>query len=167
MRKLALLPLSKQPPPGDNSMNRIKALLTSSFVRFLLVGLFNTLIGLSASFAFFNLLHLNYWISTFAGNTIGAIVSYTLNRTFTFRSNASVGSSWWKFAVVILSCYGLSYSLSWSLAEAAGTLMPNIRADWLHNAAILVGNGVYMIGNYLGHKFFTFRTHGTSKRGVS
>ena len=80
-------------------MNRIKALLTSSFARFLLVGLFNTLVGLSASFAFFNLLHLNYWISTFAGNTIGAVVSYTLNRTFTFRSNVSIGSSWWKFAV--------------------------------------------------------------------
>ena len=104
-------------------MNRIKALLTSSFARFLLVGVFNTLVGLSASFAFFNLFHLNYWISTFAGNTIGAIVSYTLNRTFTFRSNVSVGSSWWKFAVVILSLLWSSLMvLSWVLAEAAGSV---------------------------------------------
>ncbi|MDF2648773.1 MAG: polysaccharide biosynthesis protein GtrA [Paenibacillus sp.] len=148
-------------------MNRIKALLTSSFARFLLVGLFNTLVGLSASFAFFNLLHLNYWISTFAGNTLGAIVSYTLNRTFTFRSNVSVGSSWWKFAVVILSCYGVSYGLSWLLAEAASSVMPSLRADWLHNAAILIGNGLYTIGNYLGHKYFTFRTHGMNNPRAS
>lgn len=148
-------------------MNQIKALLTGSFVRFLLVGLFNTLVGLSASFAFFNLLHLNYWVSTFTGNTIGAVVSYALNRTFTFRSTASVGSSWWKFAVVILSCYGLSYGISWLLAEAAGSFLPNLREEWLHNAAILVGNGIYTIGNYLGHKYFTFRTHVTENHGAS
>ncbi|BFT75210.1 hypothetical protein PAENIP36_66520 [Paenibacillus sp. P36] len=125
------------------------------------------MVGLSASFAFFNVLHLNYWLSTFAGNTLGAIVSYTLNRTFTFRSKASVGSSWWKFAIVILSCYGLSYSCSLLLAEAAGVLWPELRADWLHNGAILVGNGLYTIGNYLGHKYFTFRANGPTSRGVS
>lgn len=136
-------------------------------MRFLLVGVFNTLVGLSASFAFFNLLHLNYWISTFTGNTIGAIVSYTLNRTFTFRSSASVGSSWWKFAIVILSCYGLSYGISLQLAETAASLWPGMRADWLHNAAILIGNGLYTIGNYLGHKYFTFRANGPASNGVS
>ncbi|WP_254776815.1 GtrA family protein [Paenibacillus sp. yr247] len=148
-------------------MNRIRALLSSSFARFLLVGLFNTLVGLSASFALFNLLRLNYWISTFAGNTIGAIVSFTLNRTFTFRSNVSIGSSWWKFAVVILSCYGLSYSISWLLALAVESIMPNVRTDWLHNGAILVGNGLYTIGNFLGHKYFTFRTNATNNRWAS
>ncbi|WP_240160053.1 GtrA family protein [Paenibacillus aceris] len=142
-------------------------MLSSSFLRFLLVGVFNTLVGLSASFAFFNLLHLNYWISTFTGNTIGAIVSYTLNRTFTFRSKASVGSSWWKFAVVILSCYGLSYGISLLLAETVASLWPDMRTDWLHNAAILIGNGLYTIGNYLGHKYFTFRANGPSSSGVS
>ncbi|WP_407869398.1 GtrA family protein [Paenibacillus sp. P36] len=146
---------------------RLLSLLSGSFLRFLLVGVFNTLVGLSASFAFFNVLHLNYWLSTFAGNTLGAIVSYTLNRTFTFRSKASVGSSWWKFAIVILSCYGLSYSCSLLLAEAAGVLWPELRADWLHNGAILVGNGLYTIGNYLGHKYFTFRANGPTSRGVS
>ncbi|UKS24859.1 GtrA family protein [Paenibacillus sp. HWE-109] len=148
-------------------MNRFKTLLSSSFARFLIVGVFNTLVGLSASFLFFNLLHLNYWLSTFTGNTIGAIVSYTLNRTFTFRSKASVGSSWWKFTVVILSCYGLSYGASYLLAEAAGQLFPVISAEWRHNAAILVGNGLYTIGNYIGHKYFTFRTNETNVRGVS
>lgn len=140
-------------------MTSIKTLLTGSFARFLLVGLLNTLVGLSASFAFFNLLHFNYWASTFAGNTIGAVVSYMLNRTFTFRSNASIGSSWWKFALVIVVCYGVSYGISWLLAEAIGSYVTSASSAWLHNGAILVGNGLYTIGNYLGHKFFTFRTH--------
>ncbi|NOV00162.1 GtrA family protein [Paenibacillus sp. LMG 31457] len=141
--------------------------MSGSFIRFLLVGVFNTLVGLSASFAFFNLLHLNYWISTFAGNTIGAVVSYTLNRTFTFRSRASLGSSWWKFAIVIFSCYGLSYGSSLLLVKAAASLWPDLPADLAHNTAILLGNGLYTIGNYLGHKYFTFRTNGLSGSGVS
>ncbi|MEC0228087.1 GtrA family protein [Paenibacillus alba] len=148
-------------------MNQIKAWLSGSFARFLLVGLFNTLVGLSASFVFFNLLHLNYWVSTFAGNTIGAIVSFILNRTFTFRSNVSVGRSWWKFAIVIMSCYGLSYGASYLLVETVSPFMTSLSADWLHNAAILIGNGLYTIGNYLGHKFFTFRTHGTRDHGTT
>ncbi|NEW07187.1 GtrA family protein [Paenibacillus sp. SYP-B3998] len=142
-------------------MGTLRIWITSSFGRFLLVGLFNTLVGLTASFVLFNFLHLNYWMSTFTGNIIGAMVSYTLNRTFTFRSKVSVQSSWWKFALVILSCYGLSYGTSWLLAGAMISLIPTLRSDLLHNAAILVGNGIYTISNYLGHKYFTFRTFGS------
>ncbi|MFD0697866.1 GtrA family protein [Paenibacillus sp. GCM10027628] len=141
-------------------MGQLKVWITSSFARFLLVGLFNTLVGLTTSFALFNLLHLNYWMSTFLGNTVGAIVSYTLNRTFTFRSQASVRSSWWKFALVILSCYGISYGVSWLLADILLSSVPTLHANWLHNGAILAGNGIYTVGNYLGHKYFTFRRIG-------
>ncbi|WNR43741.1 GtrA family protein [Paenibacillus roseipurpureus] len=139
-------------------MRTVTTLLTGSFVRFLLVGVLNTLVGLSASFVFFNALHLNYWISTFAGNGIGAVVSYILNRTFTFRSTASIGSNWWKFGLVILVCYGFSYGASWLMAVAIGAYWPEAQPGWLHNGAILAGNGLYTIGNYAGHKYFTFRT---------
>ncbi|MDR6553825.1 GtrA family protein [Paenibacillus qinlingensis] len=145
-------------------MTSLKPFLTGSFARFLLVGVFNTLVGLSISFVLFNLFDLNYWISTFGGNTIGAVVSYLLNRTFTFRSNTSVGSSWWKFGIVILVCYGFSYEVSWLLADVLGAYLTTVHTGWLHNGAILVGNGLYTIGNYLGHKYFTFRTH-DPKRG--
>ncbi|UJF34351.1 GtrA family protein [Paenibacillus hexagrammi] len=139
-------------------MKHLRRLLTGSFVRFLLVGVLNTLVGLGSSFAFFNLAHLNYWLSTFAGNTIGAIVSFALNRTFTFRSEVSIKNSWWRFAIVIGCCYGISYGFSWFLAGTASRLLPGVGPTLLHNAAILVGNGLYTIGNYLGHKYFTFRS---------
>ena len=140
-------------------MAYVKSLLSSSLIRFLLVGVLNTLVGLSASFALFNLWDWNYWVSTFGGNTIGAVVSYVLNRSFTFRSKASIGSSWWKFVLVILICYFVSYGISWLLAEALASYLTNAGTGWLHNGAILVGNGIYTIGNYVGHKYFTFRTH--------
>ncbi|OCT10963.1 hypothetical protein A8709_04470 [Paenibacillus pectinilyticus] len=148
-------------------MNAFRSLLTGSFARFLLVGVLNTLVGLSASFALYNLAHFNYWASTFVGNAIGSVVSYFLNRAFTFRSKASFGSSWWRFALVILICYGFSYGFSYVLAEAAASHFPSIQSGWLHNAAILVGNGLYTIGNYAGHKYFTFRTHDSKKDRAS
>ncbi|MNH93304.1 GtrA-like protein [compost metagenome] len=128
-----------------------------SFARFLLVGLFNTLIGLGISFLLFNGLGLGYWMSTFLGNTIGAVVSYLLNKRFTFRSEVSISRSWWRFGLVILLCYGASYGASMLLAQACSAWLPDINPVLLHNGAILVGNGFYTISNYLGHKYFTFR----------
>ncbi|MBP1993891.1 GtrA family protein [Paenibacillus eucommiae] len=130
----------------------------SSFARFLLVGILNTLVGLGLSFVLYNVLHLGYWPSTFLGNTIGAAFSFVLNRSFTFRSKVSVQNSWWKFALVILCCYGFSYGTSLLLGNLWSSLFPSTNQTWVHNAAILFGNGMYTISNYLGHKYFTFRT---------
>jgi len=128
-----------------------------SFVRFLMVGVFNTLVGLGSSFLLFNALALGYWPSTFIGNTIGAIVSYVLNKTFTFKSDVSVKNSWWRFLLVIMSCYALSYGTSIWAAQLALQLFPQAEPALLHNAAILAGSGLYTISNYFGHKYFTFR----------
>ncbi|MFE5320232.1 GtrA family protein [Paenibacillus sp. NPDC056579] len=133
-------------------------LLQHSFVRFLMVGVFNTLVGLGTSFLLFNLLDLGYWPATFLGNTIGAIVSYVLNKKFTFRSEVSVKNSWWKFMLVILCCYGVSYGVSNWLGQVVLRMLPHVKPVWVHNAAILVGSGLYTISNYFGHKYFTFRS---------
>jgi putative flippase GtrA len=139
-------------------MSAISTWYKSTFARFLLVGIFNTLVGLGTSFLFYNVLHLGYWLSTFLGNSIGAVVSYGLNKNFTFRSKSSIQSSWWKFVLVILSCYGFSYGTSLLLGFVWSVLFPSFHTVWIHNGAILFGNGIYMISNFLGHKYFTFRT---------
>jgi putative flippase GtrA len=128
----------------------------SSFLRFLLVGVVNTLIGLGIMFFLYNVLELNYWASTFIGNMVGAMVSYFLNKTFTFRSDVRVQHNWWKFAIVILSCYALSYGASHLFAQALSSALTGVNPKLLQNGAILVGSGIYMISNYIGHKNFTF-----------
>lgn len=60
---------------------------TNSFIRFLLVGIVNTAVGLSIMLFLMNALELSYWISTFIGNGTGAVTSFLLNRTFTFKSD--------------------------------------------------------------------------------
>src|SRR4051812_45522454 len=92
--------------------NRLKR--TNSFFRFLLVGLLNTIIGLSLMFFFLKFFHMSYWLSTFIGNSIGAAVSYFLNRSFTFNSNIAAKIGIPKFVAVILFSYVFSYSISLS-----------------------------------------------------
>lgn len=133
-------------------------MLNGSFVRFLLVGLLNTIIGLSMSFILFNVFELDYWVSTFGGNTVGAIASYFLNRKFTFRSSVSIASSWWKFAIIIVICYFISYGVSLWLSQILYVIWPKASTQLTHNFAILFGNGMYTILNYLGHRTITFRT---------
>lgn len=129
----------------------------NSFFRFLLVGVLNTMVGLSATYLLLNLCGLNYWLATFFGNAIGAVVSYFLNKTYTFRNKGAVRESAWRFVLVILICYGLSYWLGLHLTAWLLSLL-HVSGKWVANTAVLIGAGFYTITNYLGQKFFTFRT---------
>lgn len=132
---------------------------TNSFVRFLLVGIINTLTGLSITFMLLNVIGWSYWLSTFIGNGSGACVSFLLNRAFTFQSNIEIKKSAPKFITMIMLCYFLSYASSDILAEFMYQhvdfgMSPLINKDEL---AILLGTGFYTVSNYFGQKYFVFR----------
>ncbi|MDF2726272.1 MAG: GtrA family protein [Paenibacillus sp.] len=133
-------------------------LIDSSFLRFLLVGVFNTIVGLTSIYILLHVAHIGYWPATFLGNTIGALVSYTLNKKFTFRSDAKVGGSMVRFLIVTLVCYGLSYGIGLVGGQLVTTIVPWIPETRAHDVATLLGTGLYVITNYLGHKYFSFRT---------
>ncbi|MDP4103968.1 MAG: GtrA family protein [Bacillota bacterium] len=48
--------------------------MNHSFVRFLLVGVVNTIVGLSSMYLFLHGFSFSYWVSTFLGYVIGACV---------------------------------------------------------------------------------------------
>jgi putative flippase GtrA len=50
-----------------------------TFLRFILIGIINTVVGLTVIFIFKNGLHVSYWLATFAVNTLGAVGSFLLN----------------------------------------------------------------------------------------
>jgi putative flippase GtrA len=137
---------------------KIETLLkrTNSFIRFLLVGVVNTLTGLSMMFMCLNILEWPYWGATFFGNGVGALVSYMLNRSFTFRSKVDLKKGAIRFIIVVLLCYWLSFSTSeliviWIFQqfETFSLLQPN-------EFAILIGSGFYTVSNYFGQKYFVF-----------
>lgn len=137
---------------------KLPAMLTGSFLRFLLVGVFNTIVGLSVIALLLHVAGIGYWASTFLGNAVGALVSYMLNKRFTFRSKAKVAGSLWKFLLVTLVCYGLSYGIGLYGGLLIAAVLPWFPDNRVHDAATLLGTGLYTITNYLGHKYFSFRT---------
>lgn len=136
--------------------------MKNSFIRFLLVGVINTIVGLTTMYVLLNGFHLSYWISTLIGNIVGAGVSYVLNRNFTFKSENAVASSLIRFVLVIGICYFVSYSLGLKVALWFLDKVTWLPKEFAKEVAVLAGTGIYTILNYLGQKLFVFK--GEDKR---
>ena len=54
--------------------------------KFLIVGVVNTLIGAGLMFVLYNLAHWSYWVSSACNYIAGGIVSFFLNKYFTFKN---------------------------------------------------------------------------------
>jgi len=130
-------------------------MLRSSFIRFLLVGLINTAVGLSIMYVCLLLFHFSYWNSTFIGNLVGAVVSYMLNKNITFQSNARFVGSSIRFVIVILASYFIAYKLGLVLVEEAVGKSP-LLAGYIEVIAVLFGSGMYTVLNYFGQKYLVF-----------
>lgn len=126
---------------------------SNTFSRYILVGVLNTIIGISIILLLFEILKLSYWSSTFIGNSVGAIVSYFLNRNFTFKSNVENKKGILLFTIVILGSYYISYPIGYHL------LFKDIFKSTIVGSelSILLSACVYTILNYLGQRYLTFR----------
>ncbi|MBR4692578.1 MAG: GtrA family protein [Oscillospiraceae bacterium] len=135
----------------------LKKLFDEKLWKFLLVGVVNTLVGMGIMFALYNLLHASYWFSSAANYVCGGLLSYFLNRNFTFKDTEKGWKPFLRFAVQMVVCYLIAYGLAkplmWRLlAERSETLRDN--------AAMLTGAVLYTGLNYLGQRFFAFRKQG-------
>lgn len=133
-------------------MNRL--LLDKTFFRFLLVGAVNTLFGTAVMFVFYNCLHLSYWVSSASNYFFGSILSYFLNRYFTFQNRSRGPGTVIRFALNITVCYAVAYGAAeplarWALSGAGKTVQ--------ENGAMLAGMCLFVALNYLGQRFFAFR----------
>lgn len=140
----------------------LKKILDPTFFRFLLVGVINTLVGYGVMFGLYNLAGLHtwgeagYWLSTVANYTVGSVVSFFLNKHFTFRSREKGAGVVLRFALNIAVCMLLAYGIAkratvWLLAGTA--LSQQVQG----NLSMLVGSGLFVVLNYFGQRFFAFR----------
>ena len=129
----------------------MKKLFDRTLWKFLLVGVVNTLAGSAIMFGCYNLLGLGYWASSAANYLCGSVLSYALNKRFTFQSREK--GSLGRFAVHILLCYLLAYGIArplthWALSGADAALRDN--------AAMLAGLVLFTVLNYAGQRWFVF-----------
>lgn len=131
-------------------MNKI---IDEKLVRFILIGVLNTLIGTAIMFGLYNIFGCSYWISSASNYILVSIFSYFLNKKFTFRHHGETLKSGAKFAVNILVCYFAAYGIA---KPAVMLIMVGSSVYIQENAAMLAGMCIFTGLNYLGQRFFVF-----------
>ncbi len=132
----------------------MKKLFDEKLLRFLLVGVVNTLVGTAIMFGLYNLAHCSYWVSSAANYLLTSILSFFLNKYFTFRNRARSAAQVWRFALNIAVCYGLAYGIAKPLCLR---LLANATVTVRDNVSMLVGMCLFTGLNYLGQRLFAFR----------
>ena len=126
----------------------------NTFIKFMMIGVINTIVGTIIMFVFYNVFHLNYWISSVSNYFFGSICSYILNKHFTFRYNERGWVSLFRFTINIIVCYLLAYGMAkpimqWILSDFSKTIQENV--------SMLLGMCLFVVLNYLGQRFFAFK----------
>lgn len=132
--------------------------ISKELMRFVLVGMSNTIISTGIIYLIYNFLGYGYWVSTGAGYLIGGIWSYIMNKYFTFKYKEEKMSVVIKFIINLVICYFISYSVAKPLCKYFLKKMLKIDSvKIIEEVAVLVGMIIYTIINFCGQKFFCFK----------
>ena len=135
-------------------MSRLTGLIDKKLAKFLVVGVINTLVGTAIMFGLYNLAHCSYWVSSAANYILTSILSFFLNKYFTFESKEKSAAEVLRFAVNIAVCYLLAYGIARPLCLAA---LAGASAAVRDNVSMFVGMCLFTGFNYLGQRFFAFK----------
>lgn len=124
------------------------------FMKFVMVGIINTIVGTTIMFVFYNLFHLNYWISSASNYFFGSICIFILNKHFSFNYKNHFWSSLLRFTINILTCYLLAYGIAKTLIK---WILSDFSTTYQENIAMIIGMCLFVVFNYLGKRFFTFK----------
>ena len=133
---------------------KIRELFDLKLLKFLIVGVINTLVGAGTMFLLYNLAHWNYWVSSACNYVAGGICSYLLNKFFTFKNKEKSLKQIIQFVVLLVICYfiayiGAKYIIYWIFNTKSLEIKDNI--------TMLTGEILYMGLNYLGQRLIVFK----------
>ncbi len=132
-------------------------------IHFGMVGVINTLMGWGIMALLYNLIHMNYWLSSGISYFIGSVFSYHANAKLTFKVEERDRWLPWRFALNIIVCYLVSFSVAKPLVARLIELTGLAHGDGLsralfENIAMVFGMGIFIVMNFFGQKLFVFRT---------
>jgi putative flippase GtrA len=132
----------------------IRKFFDRTFWKFILVGVLNTLFGTAVMFVCYNVFGLSYWISSASNYVFGSILSYFLNRLFTFKSSSTTVKTLPRFVINISLCYLLAYGMAKPLVAY---ILSGFSKTIQENMAMVAGMCLFVGLNYIGQRFFVFK----------
>jgi putative flippase GtrA len=135
---------------------REKGLFDIKFLKFILVGIINTIFGTGTMFLLYNLANFGYWGSSAVSYILASILSFFLNKTFTFRNSESTVKTALRFTVNIAVCYLVAYSISKPIVTMilSNTSLSNSTVE---QVSMFLGMILFTTLNYVGQRFFAFK----------
>lgn len=143
------MPINKKNEKPETSIR----LFDKTTLKFILVGIINTLFGTGVMFLAYNVFSASYWLSSALNYILGSILSYFLNKYFTFQSKEKSWGQVVKFVLNITVCYFLAYGLAKPLVMR---ILASQEIKLVENAAMVVGMILFVGLNYLGQRFLVF-----------
>ncbi|KRM95522.1 GtrA containing transmembrane protein [Liquorilactobacillus aquaticus DSM 21051] len=135
-------------------LDRLKKFFDITMLKFIVVGIANTIFGMAIMFLFYNLFHFNYWISSASNYIFGSILSYFLNKYFTFQNKSKDKRIIVRFVINITICYLVAYGVAQPVIKVLFSSFPQGTQD---NIAMLAGTILFVGLNYLGQRFWAFK----------
>ena len=133
---------------------KINRVMDSTMIKFAMVGAVNTLFGSALMFGLYNWFGCSYWVSSAANYFFTSILSFFLNKRFTFDNKEKGMGVILRFALNIALCYTLSYAVAKPVAAA---IFSGLGKTATENISMLVGMSLFVILNYLGQRNFAFK----------
>lgn len=131
----------------------MRNLIDDKLLKFGVVGVINTIVGTGIMFILYNAAGCSYWVSSAANYIVGSMVSYVLNKNFTFRYQGDGGRSILRFIVNIAVCWLLAYGIAKPLAIR---MLVTCSVTVQENVAMVIGMVLFVGLNYIGQRLFVF-----------
>jgi putative flippase GtrA len=128
--------------------------IDATFIRFVFVGIVNTIIGYSLIMLFFHLFGLSYGSSYFLSYVIAFVISFFLNRRFVFFSRNKKLREFIRFVLSFLTAYMVSYVFLYLFVEYK--IMDE-------HIAFFAGMVIYSTLFFLLNKHVTFKQEANTK----
>ncbi|MCG7409715.1 GtrA family protein [Paenibacillus sp. ACRRX] len=127
------------------------------FIKYALVGVANTVIGLGTIALLLHALHWPHLWATFVGNSVGVMFSYVMNRNYTFQHRGKTSTSMLLFFGVSFLSYVLAYLAmhNW-ITQAVNAVQPQLSMAAKVNVVILIEACIYTGASFLLHRYITF-----------
>jgi putative flippase GtrA len=133
-----------------------RGLFDIKFLKFVLVGIINTIFSTVIMFLLYNLASFGYWGSSSVSYILASILSFFLNKNFTFRNKESTAKTALRFTVNIAVCYLAAYSISKPIVTR---ILSNtsLSKSIVEQFSMLLGMVLFTMLNYIGQRFFAFK----------
>ena len=129
-------------------------MINYTFFKFVFVGIINTIVGGVFTFSFYNVAKIGYWKSTAVSYVLTSILSFFLNKYFTFGVKQWSVFMIFTFIITIVISYLIAYGIA---KPVINYLLMDSPQKIRENLALLTGMCLFTGINYIGQNFFMFK----------